>query len=391
MQALILTAGEGKRIKPIITSKPFIPFCGQTLLDRVVSGLKSIGIKSQLIIANPANAALISSPHLVQTQPLGMADAVLTAKTKLSGPVVIVNGDDLIDPKIYTAFGQAIKSDPQSIWLTGQKTKTLLPAGYFQLEEDKITGIIEKPKEAERPSDYATLVLHYFPDIKVFIDLLETTQSAQDDVYEVALNRLLKTQPAKLVKAVGYFQPLKTPWQILDLTEIILTHGLKPQIHSSAKIHRTAVIEGPVQIEAGVKIMPYAVIKGPVFLGKNVVIGDHVLIRNSLIETGTVVGYKTEIARSYVGPYNNFHSNYVGDSIIETGSNLGAGATLANLRFDHQDIQPGRNKLGCLMAALAQLGVNVSVMPGVTIGSKAIVGSGLVLAKSLEAGEFKKD
>lgn len=388
MQALILAAGEGKRIKPIVTSKPLIPFGGQTLLDRVIHNLKTIGINKFLVVVSPKDKDKLKSyPTVVQAQPNGMAGAVLTTRSVLVGPTMVVNGDDLIDPEILTRFSQAIKTFPNKVIVTGIKSRPDLTGGYFDLQGPSLK-VREKPAEAERPSQWLKLVLDYFPKIEEFVAALKSTRSSQDDIYEQALNTLGNLS---LVKADGYFQPLKYPWQILDMVQIILNHYLKPQTHPSAQIHKTCVIEGPIQIEAGVKILPYAVIKGPVYLGKQVIIGDHALVRNSLIEAGSVVGYKSEIVRSYVGPNNNFHANYVGDSVIEADSNLGSGATLANLRFDKKEIVPGRNKLGAILAQGSQLGVNVSVMPGVSLGAKAIVGSGLVLTKSLEAGEFKKN
>lgn len=387
MQALILAAGEGKRIKPIVTSKPLIPFGGQTLLDRVIHNLKAVGINKFLVVVSPKDQDKLKAyPTVIQPQPNGMSGAVLAARSVLVGPTVVVNGDDLIDPKILTKFSQAIKTSPDKVVVTAIKSRPDLTGGYFDLRGPTLQ-VVEKPKE-KQPSEWLKLVLDYFPRIEEFIAALKSTQSLRDDVYEQALNQLGNLS---LVKAAGYFQPLKYPWQILDLAQLVLTHCLKPQTHSSAQIHKTAVIEGLVQIEAGAKIMPYAIIKGPVYLGKQVIIGDHALVRNSLIEANSVVGYKSEIVRSYVGPNNNFHANYVGDSVIEADCNLGSGATLANLRFDKKEIIPGRNKLGAIMAQASQLGVNVSVMPGVSLGAKAIVGSGLVLAKSLEAGEFKKN
>lgn len=387
MQALILAAGEGKRIKPIVTSKPLIPFGGQTLLDRVIHNLKAVGINKFLVVVSPKDQDKLKAyPTVIQPQPNGMSGAVLAARSVLVGPTVVVNGDDLIDPKILTKFSQAIKTYQDKVVVTAIKSRPDLTGGYFDLRGPTLQ-VVEKPKE-KQPSEWLKLVLDYFPRIEEFIAALKSTQSLRDDVYEQALNRLGNLS---LVKAAGYFQPLKYPWQILDLAQLILTHYLKPQTHPSAQIHKTAVIEGLVQIEAGVRIMPYAIIKGPVYLGKQVIIGDHALVRNALIEANSVVGYKSEIVRSYVGPNNNFHANYVGDSVIEADCNLGSGATLANLRFDKKEIIPGRNKLGAIMAQASQLGVNVSVMPGVSLGAKAIVGSGLVLAKSLEAGEFKKN
>ena len=114
--------------------------------------------------------------------------------------------------------------------------------------------------------------------------------------YEAGLNQLTNSL---LVKAAGKFYQLKYPWQILDLTAGLLTG--KSIIDKTAKIYPGAQIINS-------------------YIGPKVIIGHHCLIRDSIIESGTTVGYYTEIARSYVGPNNFFHTNYVGDSIIEGGA-----------------------------------------------------------------------
>lgn len=369
MQALILAAGEGKRIKPIVTSKPLIPFGGQTLLDRVIHNLKAVGIDKFLVVVSPKDQDKLKAyPTVIQPEPNGMAGAVLTTRSVLVGPTVVVNGDDLIDPKIIQQFYKQINKTPDQIVLTGFKSKKSLPGGYFDLQGPSLK-VVEKPAEAERPSQWLKLVLDYFPKIEEFVVALKSTQSLRDDVYEQALNQLGNLS---LVKATGYFQSLKYPWQILDMTKLILDNCLEEKIDKSARIFPGAHVINS-------------------YIGPKVIVGHNALVRDSIVESGSVVGYSTEITRSYIGPNNYFHSNYIGDSVIEGGSNCGAGAVLANLRFDKKEIIPGRIKLGAVMAQGSQLGVNVSVMPGVSLGAGAIVGSGLVLAKSLEAGEFKKN
>lgn len=369
MQAIILAAGIGKRFKPLVTPKPFFPFGGRNLLERAIDNLKLIGINKPIIVIRKEDKAKIKNYQtVIQKEANGMAGAIEATRRLLVGPAIVVNGDDLIDPKIITAFGQQIRKTPDKIVLTGIKNQSGYSGGYFDL--DPPAGglkVVEKPETP--PSEWLKIVLDYFPDMPAFCRALATVRSDKDDVYEQALNRF---ENLTLFKAKGYFQQLKTNWQVLDMTQLILTHEQKPKIDKTAKI------------------MPGAHIINS-YIGPKVIIGHHCLIRDSIIESGSVVGYYSEICRSYVGPNNNFHTNYIGDSIIEADCNLGSGARLANMRFDKKEILPGRGKLGAIMAQGSQLGINVSIMPGVTLGAKAIVGSGQVLTKSLEAGEFKKN
>ena len=385
LSAVILAAGSGKRFKPLVTSKPLIPVGGKTLLEWIVSDLQVFGIEKLVIVVPKKNKEVVAkllpqAKIVVQEKPegMGMAGAML-AVVDLAGPTVVVNGDDLIDPAIFKAFSDQIGKSPEKIVLTGFKTESDLPGGYLEVKGSEVVGIVEKPQAGQRPSDYLNLVLHYFPKIEEFVKHLKSVKSDNDDVYEQALNEGLKHAPAVLVKAEGYFQPLKYPHHLLDITALILRKRLDPE-----KL-----------IDPSVKIMEGAVVKNS-YLGPNVVIGNNCLVRDSIIEAGSVVGFNTEIARSYVGPKSWFHSNYVGDSVVEGESNMGSGARLANWRFDGQSvglklkdkvIDSGKTKLGVIMAKGVKLGINASVMPGVTLGEKAIVGSGLVVNRAVEPGE----
>ncbi len=352
MQLLVLAAGGGKRIKPIVTSKPLLPFMGKPLVEWVVDSCQVLKPSQTVIVINPKDQLAVKklfpkAKIVIQAQPTGMAGAVEAAGTVLAGPAVIVDGDDLIDPKIVSDFSRQIQKTPDKIILTGIKSN--LSGGYFILQGSTLK-VVEKPEKGE----WFKLVLDYFPKIEEFIVALESVKTGKDDAYEQALNQLSFT----LVKTAGDFYQLKYPWQVLDLTVGLLTG--KPMIDKTAKI-----MGGSEIINS--------------YLGPGVVIGQNCLIRDSIIEAGTVVGFGTEITRSYVGPKNYFHRNYIGDSVIEGESNFGAGAVLANFRFDHKPIGlSGRVKFGAIVGRGAQVGVNASLMPGAMIADDGLVWPGTV-------------
>jgi len=348
MQLLVLAAGEGKRIKPIVTSKFLLPFMGQTLLERVIDSASVLKPDQITIVVNPKDKAAVAklfpkAKVVIQEKATGMAGAVEAAGTVLAGSIVVIDGDDLIDLKIIKNFKEQINKTPNRVVLTGIKSN--LTGGYFDLQGESLK-VMEKPKV--RPSQWAKIVLDYFPKIEDF------TVKLKDD-YEAGLNQL---ENSVLVKAEGNFYQLKFPWQILDLTAGLLTG--KNLIDKTAKVM------------AGTEIINS-------YLGQGVVVGQNCLIRDSIIEAGCVIGFGTEIARSYVGPKNWFHRNYIGDSVIEGESNFGAGAVLANFRFDHKTIGgSGREKFGAVIGRGAQVGVNASVMPGAMIDSGGLVWPGTV-------------
>lgn len=174
------------------------------------------------------------------------------------------------------------------------------------------------------------------------------------------------------------FTPAK-PWSLLnDLEKIFFKLG-KAKISPLAELDKNIELDGDVWLEDGARILPFTVIKGPAFFAKNSVIGPHAYVRPySVIGEGSKIGHCTEIKASIVGR-NSFasHFAYIGDSLIGQNVNLGAGAKLANLRFDKQiinvtmpdgkAINSGRKKLGAIICDGAQLGINASVMPGTVV------------------------
>jgi bifunctional UDP-N-acetylglucosamine pyrophosphorylase/glucosamine-1-phosphate N-acetyltransferase len=73
------------------------------------------------------------------------------------------------------------------------------------------------------------------------------------------------------------------------------------------------------------------------------------------------------------------HLNYVGDSVIGEGCNLGAGTKIANLRFDEREIwaagrETKRRKLGAIISDNVGTGVNVSINVGSIIGNNTWIG-----------------
>ena len=141
----------------------------------------------------------------------------------------------------------------------------------------------------------------------------------------------------------GRWDAVKYPWHILDLTERFLAEIVEANVHSSASVHETAVIEGSVILEEGVQVLPHATVKGPCFIGKGTVIGNNALVRESIIGEGCVIGYGSEVARSNLHSHVWTHSTYLGDSVIGHNGSFGAGTVAANFRLDEGDISSAIN------------------------------------------------
>ena len=141
---------------------------------------------------------------------------------------------------------------------------------------------------------------------------------------------------------------------------------------------------GPVVIEDSAKIEPSVHLIGPCYVGENAQIRHGAYIReNSWICSDAVVGHCSEVKHSILLPGSKApHFNYVGDSILGKGVNLGAGVKLSNLRNDGTEVYlriegervaSGLRKFGAILGEDSQLGCNAVTNPGTILGCNSVV------------------
>jgi len=396
LTAVVLAGGIGTRFLPYVTDKTLFPFLGESLLTRTLKMIAKAGIKQVIVATNGVNHAWLE-PLLFtefsglniqlhrQSQPQGMGDALLSVRSLLPDKdILVMNAGDMVAPHLLAGLLPSIEGKYAVV--TGMETQVYQPLGYFVLEGNSVVGIQEKPGADNMPSNVANLVFHYFSDPGKFLTLIEEAnqRSTGDDIYEQALTELMRQHEVSLFRYIGPWQKLKYGHHVLDMCEYFLRQ-MENHIDVTAQIAKTAVIHGPVQIAAHAKILDQAVIQGPAYIGEDVVIGNNALVRGSVIEHNSVIGYSSEIVRSYVGPECDLHHAYVGDSVLENGVHFGYNAHTTNLRFDRQPIEvklpnqrieSGKTKLGALIAKGSEVGANSTLTPGVTLGANSLVYAG---------------
>jgi len=166
----------------------------------------------------------------------------------------------------------------------------------------------------------------------------------------------------------------------------ITLKDISPKSSSNAKVSPKAELIHPemIWIEEGAEISPFAQIEGPVYIGKNVRIGHSALVRpNTILCEGAKVGHASEVKSSIFLPHAKApHFNYVGNSLLGSDVNLGAGAILSNLRLDEAMIScsykgkrflTNHSKLGAILADRVQIGCNVVLNPGTILEQGAII------------------
>jgi NDP-sugar pyrophosphorylase family protein len=385
---VILAGGQGQRFAPLVTNKTLFPFMNKPLILHQLEQLQRVGVSQVLIATNTDNHPYLTPLKIkglsiqtkLQPRSLGMANALLHLKDEIKNqPIVIMNAVDIVSNELFTQLLKTISTQKPYGLITGIKTKEYFPGGYLKLKGNQVTQIIEKPTPGKEPSDLVNLVFHYLQRPQEFISILVQHNNNHDDAYEQALSKLMTQHEFGFISYDNYWHKLKYPHFVLDVMELFLKHRLEQKISSSAQISPQATIQGRVFIDQGAKIEAGAIIKGPVYIGPGVVVGNQTLVRQSMIEANSIIGFGTEVARSYVGPKCMLHHNFIGDSVLEAEVNPSYGTVTTNWRLDNKEIelktmtgkiQTHRQKLGAILAKGVFSGVNCSFMPGVSVGTK---------------------
>jgi UDP-N-acetylglucosamine diphosphorylase / glucose-1-phosphate thymidylyltransferase / UDP-N-acetylgalactosamine diphosphorylase / glucosamine-1-phosphate N-acetyltransferase / galactosamine-1-phosphate N-acetyltransferase len=159
--------------------------------------------------------------------------------------------------------------------------------------------------------------------------------------------------------------------------------------------------ERPLYIAEGARIETGAFVQGPAYIGPGAVVRHGAFVReNVILLAGAVLGHASEAKNSLFLPDAHApHFNYVGDSILGRGVNLGAGTKLSNLalsseksaatgrrpsikiRIDGVEYNTGLAKFGAILGDEAQTGCNAVLNPGCLVGRRTLVYANLSLPK----------
>lgn len=403
-KAVFLCGGRGKRMFPIAEDKFLLDFLGKPLLEHQIETARAAGLSRFVIIGNPDNMARIeqiaqSTPDAeielaLQKESSGIAGALKSAEPFLRGPLLVINPNDVFSASAYTMVLTEAQKATAASYVLGYRVDAYFPGGYLEVNsENELLHIVEKPDPGREPSNLVNILIHFHSNPEELLRHISAVQTTRDDVYECALDSMARAgHKIKVIPYDDFWAPIKYPWHIFRVMEHFLD-GARAYTSPSARISEKATIEGKVILSDGVRVLENAVIRGPVYIGPNSVIGNNVLVRDySHIGSNSVIGYSTEVKHSYIGDDCWFHSNYVGDSVIDDDCSLGAGTVLANFRLDEGNIRvkvgdspvdTGYDKLGAILGRGCRIGINASLLPGVRVGPGSFVGPHICLRQDL--------
>ena len=405
LKAIILSAGEGSRMRPLTLTKPktMLPVAGKPIIQYNIESLSDNGITDILLIVRYKEEMVrnyfgdgsdfgVNIFYKTQKDFLGTANAISYGEDFIDDSIIVLNGDIILDDEI---IHEIIKKynylTPDTLMLL---TEVEDPSafGVVEIENGNIKSIVEKPKREEAPSNLVNAGIYIFN--KDIFDKIRKTEISERGEYEITDSVSLQIKDNKTVighKTSKDWIDVGRPWELIEVNEDLIGK-LKTEIKGT--IEDGAFIHGEVFLDEGSVIKAGVYIEGNVYIGKNCDIGPNSYIRgNTYFGDNVHVGNAVEIKNSIIMENTNVsHLSYVGDSVIGSNCNIAAGTNIANLRFDNatiktkiknQKIDSGRRKLGAIIGDSVKTGINSSFSPGVKVGHNSTIGSGVLLYEDL--------
>jgi dTDP-glucose pyrophosphorylase len=211
MQAVILAAGEGTRLRPLTyeTPKPLLPVAGKPILQHTLEQLRGIADEVIIVIGYLGDKICnyfgeqfdgIRLQYVWQKEQLGTAHAVAQIEPLIKGRFLLIMGDniyhhdDILRCTQYPLCALATEVDDPSKF------------GVFITEDNVIKDVIEKPKKIV--SKLANTALYVLDD-RIFDDIRNLSRTERNE-YEItdALRSLCKRDRVSCVRVAKWWIPI---------------------------------------------------------------------------------------------------------------------------------------------------------------------------------------
>jgi len=194
MKGVILTAGEGTRMRPLTLSRPktMVPVGGKPILQYNVEALREAGIDEIILIVGyheevikeyfqDGSALGVKITYITQGERLGTAHAIGTLAGSIEGAFVILNGDIIVDSQLIKDLISKYNSDKARTILTLIEVEDPSQFGVVEVEDDRIVNLVEKPLPGEAPSNLINAGIYLF-DEGIFQSIEKTGKSPRENM-----------------------------------------------------------------------------------------------------------------------------------------------------------------------------------------------------------------
>ena len=379
-KAVILAAGEGRRLEPLtnLRPKPMLPVANRPLLEYVVNAVADAGIKEIVLVVGYKRDRIqthfgdgedwdLEIDYAVQNKQLGTGHAILQAEEHVDGQFIVLNGDRIIDADLVERLAdKQAEADGAIMAVTTADEPT--EYGVVELSSGRVVSLIEKPSTIQTESGLINAGVYGFE--KSIFEQIRSTETGPDGELAITrtLERLVAEDEVHAVHSRGMWIDVSHLWDVLTVNAKVLDRS-EIGSHEEAQIDAGATVAEEVLVGRDCHIGPNATVLRGTAIDDNVSIGANAVVVNSVV-----------LADSSIG-----EGSVVKDCVVAGNVHVGANVTIEGGDGDvvidgtyHDQV-----KLGGVIGDNSWIGAAAVIDPGTIIGDGAHVEPGCRLDGSV--------
>jgi bifunctional UDP-N-acetylglucosamine pyrophosphorylase / glucosamine-1-phosphate N-acetyltransferase len=402
---IIMAAGKGSRMKSS-TPKVLHKLCGKPMLYYIIKEAQKLSNDIHVILYHQAervatfihdnfdNITTIIQDH--EKYP-GTGGAVMAAKPKYE-KVIVLNGDmplvtaSSIEPflaqnatavlstfvlKDPSGYGRVITQGSEVKKVVEEKDATLtekmvtrVNAGVYLFDKQFLEKFLPKLSNNNAQKEYYITELvelaikenHHV----AYVDVNEQTFMGVNSKIELAISEEIK------------LDEIRKKWML---------EGVIMRSPSTIYIEESVLFDGESELESGVVIKGDTLIKESTVKANSVIedakiesssVGPMARIRPQSVLKDTHIGNFVEVKKSTLTSVKAGHLSYLGDAVIDEGTNVGAGTITCN--YD------GKNKYQTKIGKNVFIGSDTQLVAPLAIEDDVIIAAGSTITKDISSG-----
>ncbi len=382
MKAVILAAGEGKRLRPFTETMPkvMLPVANKPIIEHVVDALVANGINSIIIVVGYKKESIMQHfkdfeqaniQFVTQDHQLGTAHALMQAAPFIDGTFLVLPGDNIINADSISTLIKEKNEYAMGIKKYDKPSKY----GMVTISNNTLSSIIEKPA-MESESLISTGIYKFPPSI--FQAIEEIISNGEYRLTTIVQHQLKHEIPITTIEANDWIDVVY-PWDLLSVNDATLR---KTTSSINGKIEKNVIINGPVFIGKNTLIHSGSYLVGPLVIGQNCEIGPHSCIfPSTTIGNNSIVRPFSEIRNSVIMNDVTIGSNvFLSHSVIGTGSMVHHGySTIV-----------GNAKKHCLGECIHVRDIGVMIAEDTIVHDHVVTHPGVVIGKQCDIASLKQ-
>jgi glucose-1-phosphate thymidylyltransferase len=383
---VVLAAGEGTRLRPMTANrpKPMLPAAGRPILEHVLDVLVDCGLEEICLVVgyrreriqehfgHSYRGAPITYVH--QGKQLGSAHALQQADGEAEGPMLVLNGDRVIDERIVDDVLDGFEGAPT---LSVLEHPTPSEYGVVEVSGDRLVEFVEKPEAGDFRLINAGV---YAFGSSVFEAIARTERRAGELRLSDVIGTLMDDGTVNAVRTDGLWADATYPWDLLFLTRELLRRGrvTHPErdsgvrVAESARVHPDATLQPPVVVGADSEVAAGAVLGPNVAVGYNATIGANATLRDVLLDSDCRIEAGTTLLDCVVG------------EAVDIGAGTVAPGGPGDVRVGETVFED--QQLGAVLADRASIGGGVTLAPGTLVGANVDIAPGVYASGTIDDG-----